>query len=127
MAAFFELGTRVVTDIYPNIVFQIIQEDTHGWVLQAISKRCESQVMSPVMDLKEGDIVYISHSSPMSMKAVNDTEATQNDEDATQNNQESNQNDTEAEGADEVVVPASAVSNNSIAGAMVPGMFGGTL
>lgn len=115
---FFELGTKVITDISPNTVFQIVQEETHGWVLQVVGERRDNQMMSLVsdLDLKEGDVVYISHSLPMSMKAINDTEATQNDEDTIQNNQETTQDEANHEDAGEVVVPADVLERRPLGG-----------
>ena len=114
MNTFFIMGTKVELTKYPGVVFQVVQEDTNGWVFQVMKN---SETINPYFNA--GDIVYVSHSSELTMKAVNNQYVVQNNLDAAQSGQYVPQD------TGEVTVPASAVRNNSIGigGAMVRSMI----
>ena len=81
MSSFFDLGTKVNLASFPGVTFRVIEEDVHGWIFQVVKvpRYRVSQI-----ELREGDVIYISHSMSILMKVVNDTETTQNDYDTNQ-------------------------------------------
>ena len=93
----FNMGVKVTISKYPGAVFMIVQEDAHGWVLQVEHKA------NCTLKFDEGDIIYITHSTPFTMKMFsgNDEETYQNDEETYQNDEEASYEDEEG-----VVIPA---------------------